>query len=360
MGTSLMSKVLIVAGGTGGHMAPALNVAQTMRKQGVDVHWIASGSALERVFMRGKDMPLDTIQVSGLRDRSALRWLPVPFMLMRACWQAWRLIGRIKPKGVLAMGGYVSGPVGIMAWVRGLPLLIHEQNTVLGLSNRLLLPFATRVLTAFSGVCSSSKSLTLGNPIDATLLSLPPPQQRYATKRGALRILILGGSQGAREINQHLPVALADISKTDMEIWHQSGEQDKPQVLALYEQHALKARVSAFIDDMPHAYAWADLVVCRAGALTLAELAGVGVAAVIVPLTGVAGDHQVRNASRMSATGGARHMSIQEIQTGGLDALLEIEHPRKLLQQMACALYQLREEHATERVVSECRKVFHV
>jgi UDP-N-acetylglucosamine--N-acetylmuramyl-(pentapeptide) pyrophosphoryl-undecaprenol N-acetylglucosamine transferase len=247
-----------------------------------------------------------------------------------------------------------------MAWLRGKPVLIHEQNAVLGLSNRLLSPFATRILTAFAEACASAKSLVLGNPIAEELLTLPPPQQRYAKRTGPLRILILGGSQGAQQINAMMPQVLASNAQQDLEIWHQSGVRGAAEVIAAYGKQGIDARVSPFIRDMAKAYGWADLVICRAGALTLAEIAGVGVAAVILPLTGVAGNHQVRNAQHASNAGGALQMSMQDIQSGRLNAFLENARDRKVLLKMACAFYQLRVADATGRVVAECRQAFHV
>lgn len=356
-----MPTVLIAAGGTGGHIIPALTIAKSMRCAGLNIHWVGSGTAIERTFMEGKNIPQDTIQVSGLRDRNLLMWLSAPLMLARASWQAWRLIRRVRPIGVLGMGGYVSGPIGVVAWLCRLPLLIHEQNATLGWSNRLLLPFATRILTAFSGVCTDKRAVLLGNPVAEELLSLPEPAQRYAKRNGPLRLLVLGGSQGAHDLNRIIPHSLKAFTSSDIKIWHQSGAIDCEQVARTYSSYRLTADVSEFITDMSRAYGWADLVVCRAGALTLAELAAVGVAAVLVPLTGVAGNHQIHNAHAMTSRDAMLSMSAADIQSGKLGTLLKRAlEDRSLLLRMAQAAYVLRVENATERVVAECQRNFHV
>lgn len=353
-----MVTVLIAAGGTGGHVFPGLVVAERMVEEGLNVHWVGSGTAVERILTKGKNMPIDTIAVRGLRDRSLLAWLGVPFMLLRACWQAWRVMVRVRPVGVLGMGGYVSGPIGFVAWLLRKPLLIHEQNAVLGWSNRLLLPFAFRLLTAFPDVHPCAKSVVLGNPVSKRLLDLPPPEVRLSERDGVLHLLVLGGSQGAAELNQIMPQILARTEH--LEVWHQSGARDLAQVKDVYESHGVDATVSDFIDDMPRAYTWADLVVCRAGALTISELAAVGVASILVPLLGVAGNHQLENARIMTKCGAARVLSMTAIKRGVLNRMLEGARKRDSLVKMACAAYRLRVDNAAERVVEECKEVFGV
>lgn len=289
--------VLIMAGGTGGHVFPALAAADVLIRQGVDVQWLGTRRGIEADLVPKAGIPLHFIDISGLRGKRLRDQVLAPFRLARALWQATRLIKRLQPACVLGLGGFASGPGGLAAWLLRKPLVIHEQNAIAGTTNRLLAFIARRVLLGYPNALSGERVRFIGNPVRRSIAELPPPEQRWAGRVGNLRLLVLGGSLGAKPINDVLPAAIAAMSPAlRPEIWHQTGREHAEAVGEAYRQRHLTARVVPFIDDMAAAYGWADLVLCRAGALTVAELAAAGVGAILVPLPHAIDDHQTHNA----------------------------------------------------------------
>ena len=269
--------IMIMAGGTGGHIFPALAVADALREQGHRITWLGTRSGMEARLVAQSGYPMQFIRVQGLRGNGLVRWLLAPFKLLLALLQALRVVIKLRPNVVLGMGGFASGPGGLAAWLMRRPLVIHEQNAAPGLTNRMLAKIATTVLEAFPH--SLANAQLTGNPVRESITKLALPAERYAQRQDDLRILILGGSQGAMVLNQMIPLTLAQVSKQQsLQVWHQCGERHLEASKKMYADASVHARVVPFIDDMAEAYAWADLVICRAGALTIAELAAAGVA----------------------------------------------------------------------------------
>ena len=299
--------VLILAGGTGGHIFPGLAVAEALRAREVPVVWLGAAGAMETRLVPPAGIPLETIQVAGLRGKGALTLALAPLKLARALWQAMSVLRRLRPRAVLSFGGYAAGPGGICAWLLRRPLLVHEQNRAPGLTNRVLARLARRVMCGFPGSFAGRATDDVGNPVRPAIAAVPAPEQRLAGRSGPVRLLVLGGSQGAASLNRALPLALARLAEADRpEIRHQCGERHAQACRDAYAQAGVTAQVEAFIADMAQAYAWADLVVCRAGALTLAELAAAGVGSVLVPFPAAVDDHQTRNAEFLAERGAAR------------------------------------------------------
>lgn len=298
--------VLILAGGTGGHIFPGIAVAQVLRQRQVPVRWLGSVGGMETRLVPAAEIPLDTIAVRALRGKGVLRAALAPVTLLRAVGQALRVMRRNKPRAVISFGGFAAGPGGIAAWLLRRPLLVHEQNRAPGLTNRILARLATTILCGFPDAFPGRNTQWLGNPVRAPIAAVTAPEQRLRDRSGAMRILVIGGSQGARALNLALPEALSRMpAGSPVRIRHQSGTAQFKQTRDAYVQAGINASVEPFIDDMAAAYAWADLVVCRAGALTLAELCAVGVASVLVPFAQAVDDHQTRNAEFVRDHGAA-------------------------------------------------------
>ena len=307
--------VMIMAGGTGGHVFPALAVARELTGRNQPVVWLGTRRGMEARVVPAAGITLEYIRVQGLRRRGALAWLLAPFGILLALTDALRVLRRCRPRLVLGMGGYAAGPGGVAAWLLRLPLVIHEQNAVAGLTNRLLARLAREVLQAFPGAFPSRvRARTIGNPVRREIAVLPAPADRFADRSGPLRLLVLGGSQGARAINQAVPAALALLSAGQRpEVWHQSGEATLEETAAAYRAAGAEARLVPFIDDMALALGWADLVLSRAGALTIAELAATGVGAILVPYPSAVDDHQTRNAAYLVDAGAATLLPQPEL-----------------------------------------------
>lgn len=307
----MTTRIMIMAGGTGGHVFPALAVAEELRQRGVEVTWLGTRNGLEADVVPGAGFAIDWITIAGLRGKGVRHWLLAPFKLLLAELQALRAVLRRRPMAVLGMGGFASGPGGLATWLLRLPLLIHEQNAVAGLTNRLLARLASRCMEAFPGALPARCSaLPTGNPVRREIAALAAPQQRFRGRDGALRLLVLGGSLGARTLNETVPQMLAALpQEVSVEVRHQAGRNNLDDTRNGYRQVALRTGlrvdVQAFIEDMAEAYAWADLVLCRAGALTVAELAAAGVAAILVPFPHAVDDHQTRNAAYLADHGAA-------------------------------------------------------
>lgn len=290
--------VLIMAGGTGGHVFPALAVAGELQARGHTVEWLGSPRGIENRLIPAAGIELHRVRVAGLRGKGVISWLLAPFKLVLALWDALRIVRRLRPVVVLGMGGFASGPGGLAAWLLRRPLLIHEQNAAAGLTNRLLAGIAREVLQAFPGSFSGSiDARTIGNPVRDEIIAIEPPDTRFADRAGELRILVIGGSQGALALNKLVPEAVSLLADpATVSVRHQAGERTLDEAIAAYARCGVAADVSAFIDDMAAAYSWADVVVCRSGALTVAELAAAGLGSLLVPFPAAVDDHQTLNA----------------------------------------------------------------
>jgi len=299
--------VLILAGGTGGHIFPGLAVAQALRERDVPVVWLGATGGMETRLVPPAGIALETISVGGLRGKGAATLLKAPFVLARSLWQALAVLRRLRPRAVLSFGGYAAGPGGLAAWLLRRPLLVHEQNRAPGLTNRVLAKLARRVLCGFPGSFAGGRGEPVGNPVRASIAALPTPTARFDGRDGAPRLLVLGGSQGAQALNVTLPQLLARLPADARPLLrHQCGERHAAKTAQVYAEAGVTASVEPFIADMAEAYGWADLVVCRAGALTVAELCAAGVGAVLVPFPGAVDDHQTRNGEFLVERGAAR------------------------------------------------------
>ena len=354
------ARVMVMAGGTGGHVFPALAVAEELRARGMEVFWLGSPDGFEARVVPQHGFSMERVSIHGLRGNGILRWLAAPFKMSIALFQVLIVLLRKRPRIALGMGGFVSGPGGLMARVMGIPLVIHEQNAVPGMTNRWLARWASRVAEAFPGSFDASRRASLtGNPVRSDIAGLETPALRMAGRGGPLRLLILGGSQGARILNETLPGALALLSLENRPlVQHQSGRDKAEATARAYREAGVEAEVMPFVEDMAAAYAWADLLVCRAGALTIAEIAAAGVAAILVPYPHAVDDHQTKNARYLVDTGAALLMPQSQMSSESLAALLDslIGNREKTLQ-MAIAARQLALPEATLRVADICEEV---
>lgn len=298
--------VMILAGGTGGHIFPGLAVARALREREVPVIWIGSVAGMETRLVPEAGFALETIAVQGLRGKGVLPLLLAPLRLLRALWQALRILRRHRPRAVLSFGGFAAGPGGLGAWLLRRPLLVHEQNRAPGFTNRVLAKFARRVLCGFPGSFRIPDAIVVGNPVRMEIAALAPPAERFAARSGPACLLVLGGSQGAASLNRALPQILSSMPpSTRPRVRHQCGQRHADACAQLYAEAGVEADVEPFIADMAAALTWADLVICRAGALTLAELCAAGVAALLVPFPQAVDDHQTRNAEFLLERGAA-------------------------------------------------------
>ena len=353
--------VLIVAGGTGGHIYPALAVADYLRAQGVAMFWLGSRTGIEGRIVTQNGYPLFRMMVSGLRKRGLLRWLFALVQLPIAILQALAAVIRTRPGIVLAMGGFVSGPGGVAAWLCRRPLIIHEQNATPGLTNKLLSHLSARVLQAFPGSFPvEQNAVTTGNPVRSSIAGLAEPKRRFAARTG-FRLLILGGSRGAHALNVCVPEAIAAVGVRELEIWHQTGPDDVTPTMARYDSSGTSARVVPYIDDMAEAYAWADLVICRSGAITVAEIAAVGVGAILVPYPYAVDDHQTANAEFLTDAGAAVLLPEGEHIVERMRSLLdELCRGRLRIERMAECARGVGVSDATSRVAGQCLELLHV
>lgn len=274
-------RLMVMAGGTGGHVFPGLAVAKKLQQQGWEIRWLGTADRMEADLVPKHGIDIDFIRVKGLRGQGIARLVKAPFQIINAILQARRHMKAWQPDAVLGMGGYVSGPGGIAAWLQGIPVILHEQNAVAGLTNQWLSKIASRVFQAFSGAFPNAP--VVGNPVRTDVVELPEPNQRLAERSGPIRVLVMGGSQGARILNQTLPEVMAKLGE-GYEVRHQAGKDNQAEVEQAYQVAGAKNfQVTEFIDDVAQAYAWADLLVCRSGALTVSEVSAAGVAAIFIP-----------------------------------------------------------------------------
>jgi UDP-N-acetylglucosamine--N-acetylmuramyl-(pentapeptide) pyrophosphoryl-undecaprenol N-acetylglucosamine transferase len=346
--------VLIMAGGTGGHIFPGLAVAEVLRAQGVPVAWLGASGGMETRVVPAHGIELHTVTVGGLRGKGLKTRLLAPLMLARALLASLRVLRRVRPRSVLSMGGYVAGPGGVAARLTGAPLLVHEQNRVAGYTNRKLAGFAKRVLAGFADALPNGE--WVGNPVRASIAALPPPAERFAARAGRPQLLVLGGSLGARALNLTLPQALALIPPGQRPIVrHQCGSRGLDEARAAYAQAGVEAEVVPFIEDMAAAYGWADLAVCRAGALTIAELTAAGLGAVLVPFPYAVDDHQTGNAQALVEAGAAELIQERDLDAQQLARrLAALLADRRPLSAMAEAARTQAKPDAAETIAAAC------
>jgi UDP-N-acetylglucosamine--N-acetylmuramyl-(pentapeptide) pyrophosphoryl-undecaprenol N-acetylglucosamine transferase len=349
--------VLIMAGGTGGHVFPALALARLLRARSFDVVWLGTRRGIEARIVPAERIPIEWLTVGGLRGKSLATLLAAPFRLALALYQAVRVMRRHRPAVVVGLGGFVTGPGGVAAWLTGRPLLIHEQNAIAGFTNRCLARLAREVLEAFpESFRGEVRARAIGNPVRADIACVPPPAQRFAQRSGPIRILVIGGSQGATRLNAVVPFALARLAGThEFDVRHQAGERWHEAARQNYRSAGVRAQVLPFIDDMAEAFAWADLVVCRAGALTISELAAAGVASILVPFPAAVDDHQTHNARYLVAEGAAVLVSDRDLTAERLaDELTRLASGRGRLLAMAERARALAKPRAAEEFADAC------
>jgi len=353
----MTANILVMAGGTGGHVIPALTVAELLRQRGHVVHWLGAEQGIENRLVPAQDFPLHRLQIRGVRGGGVMRKVSAPLKLFAAVLAARRIIRQVKPKLTLGFGGFASGPGGLAAVISGVPLIIHEQNAVPGLTNRVLSIFAKLVLQGFSGAFKRNV-ITVGNPVRPAIAALPAPSLRYVQRQGPLHILVTGGSQGALALNKVLPTQLAGVFAVDeVVIRHQAGKDRRGEAQEGYAGTGLVVDIEEFIDDMAAAYEWADLVICRAGAATVCEVAAAGVAALFVPLPTAVDDHQTFNARWLADQGAALLISQSALEQGELGGRLKEELTRTRLQELATRARALAITDSADKVASICQEV---
>jgi UDP-N-acetylglucosamine--N-acetylmuramyl-(pentapeptide) pyrophosphoryl-undecaprenol N-acetylglucosamine transferase len=353
----MAANVLIMAGGTGGHVFPALACAREFQARGYTVHWLGTARGIENELIPAAGLPLHLIKVSGLRGKGFVSLLKAPFVLLNALLQARQLIRELQPVCVLGMGGYVTGPGGLAAKLAGVPLIIHEQNAVAGTANRSLAPFANRICEAFPNTFASTAKLrTTGNPVREELFLETP---RQSLKKRPAHLLVLGGSLGAEPLNKLLPAALSLLDvQVRPQVFHQCGKQHELVTTERYKAAGVAAEVAPFISNMAQAYGWADLVVCRAGALTVSELAAAGLPSLLLPLPHAIDDHQTRNAGYLAKQGAAVLLTQASTSAADLAASLsEVLMHTDRLNTMASTARRLAKPDATRTVVNICLEV---
>jgi UDP-N-acetylglucosamine--N-acetylmuramyl-(pentapeptide) pyrophosphoryl-undecaprenol N-acetylglucosamine transferase len=356
-GKTAGSPVLIMAGGTGGHVFPALSVAKALRDRGVEVVWLGVPASMESRLVPASGFPIEWVRVKGIRGKGVGAWVMAPLRIMNAVVQAMAVLRRVRPRAVLGAGGYVSGPGGIAAWLMRVPLLIHEQNAIPGLTNRWLAKLAGQVLQAFPNSFKASvHARTVGNPVRADIAALPAPAIRFAGRAGRARLLVFGGSLGAQRLNAMVPKALSHIDpERRPQVRHQAGERGIDAARAAYSRAQVEADVTPFIDDMAAAYAWADVAVCRAGAMTIAELQAAGLGALLIPFPAATDDHQTKNADAMVNVGAGRVLQERDMTADSLGACItELTADRVRMLAMAEAARGARVIDAAAQVAELC------
>ena len=347
-------KILIIAGGTGGHVFPGLAVANYLQQQGHQVAWLGTQHGLDATLVPAADLPFYTLSIRGIRGKGKLSLLLAPFKIGKALWQAISILRTIKPNVALGMGGYVSGPGGIAAWLLRIPLVIHEQNAVAGKTNAILSHFASKVLTGFPHTFSGKRHVQwVGNPIRNTITELV--KHNVSLQAEPLRILVFGGSQGAQIINTIMPEVFAKFTAAEVTLWLQTGLKHFAIVEQRYQTHDIDAKIEPFIEDMAAAYAWADVVICRAGALSIAELAAAGVASVLIPFAQAVDDHQTVNAQFLVQEKAAILLPENELTVEKLvEIITKLRDNRPLLTIMGEHARRVAKLDATQHVATIC------
>jgi UDP-N-acetylglucosamine--N-acetylmuramyl-(pentapeptide) pyrophosphoryl-undecaprenol N-acetylglucosamine transferase len=346
--------LLIMAGGTGGHIFPALAVARLMRDNGWRVLWMGNPDSMEDRLVPPQGFEMVHVRFDALRGKGVLRKLLLPFNLFRGFYRAFVALRRVRPNVALGMGGYVSFPGGVMAWLLGIPLVIHEQNSIPGLANRVLSVIAKRVLTGFPEALK--KGLWVGNPVREDIVRVPSPEERMAKRDGPLNLLVIGGSLGAQALNETIPKGLALMAEAQRpHVVHQSGDKHLEALQKNYADAKVEAHCVSFIEDMAGAYAWADLAICRAGALSIAELAAAGLSAILVPFPHAVDDHQTNNAYFLTLAGGGFLLPQAELTPESVARIGK--YSRNQLLEMAKKARALARPRATEEVAQVCKEV---
>lgn len=349
----ILKKVLIMAGGTGGHIFPGLALANYLKEKDVEVHWLGTTQGLESRLIPQNKIPLHLININGLRGKGIKILLVAPWRLSKAFWQSFKILRAIKPDVIIGMGGYVAGPGGIASWCLGLPLVIHEQNAKPGFTNKILAYFSKKILEGFSQTFHETKKVIVtGNPVRFEIETLTPPIQRLVPYRTPFRLLILGGSLGAQAINMLIPQVLTKMAPEERpEIYHQAGEKNIESTKQAYIEAGIQANVVPFIEDIAKAYGWADMVLCRAGASTVAELCSAGLGAILIPFPYAVDDHQTANANYMVKHHAAICIQQADLTAQRLVDLLQnfTQFPEQRLK-MAEAAYHLRYSEVPKRI----------
>lgn len=352
--------VLFMAGGTGGHVNPGIAVAKELEKRGYQIHWLGTRTGIEARLVPASGFSLHFLRVKGVRGRGLMKKILAPLSMFMAVVQAIKIIRKVRPKFVVGFGGYVAAPGGVAAYLLRLPLIVHEQNAVAGATNKILSKFADKVLIAFP--TTMPKGVVTGNPVREEMRQVPPPSVRFENRTGALRVLVFGGSLGASGINKIVPKSLGLArSEIDLIVKHQTGKNDVLLVQDEYEKSGQNIEVLEFIDDMAGALEWADFVICRSGALTVSEMATVGLGAIYIPFPYAVDDHQTKNAEYICHAGGGYILQESDAEPGVLAKLIiESFSDRKKLLDMATKAMS-RAVPDTEKIVANmCEDLIHV
>ena len=345
--------LLVMAGGTGGHVFPGLAVADKLKKQGWNVSWLGTADRMEAQLVPEHGYEIDFIDIAGVRGNGIKRLLMAPLRIMKSILQARRVLKKCNVDLVLGMGGFASGPGGIAAWTLGIPVILHEQNAAAGATNRILAHFAKRVLMGFSGAFTGNKAILVGNPVRASVLALP--EKVISNQQSPLKILVVGGSLGAKVLNDLLPEVIEQFVANTVSVIHQTGKGHYEQVKAVYQGKGLAVDVQEFITDMDAAYDWADIVICRAGALTVSEIAVVGLPAIFIPLPHAVDDHQTKNAQDLVNREAAVLIPQKQLNNKKLsDYLQAFSQNRQLLIDMSKQSKKAAIVDATDRVATIC------
>ncbi len=356
----LRKPILITAGGTGGHVYPGLAVARALQEQNIPVVWMGTEKGLEAKVIPEAGFHMVYLSVSGLRGKGIFSLLKAPFELSKALFQSFMIMRKVKPVAVLGMGGFVAGPGGLVAALMGIPVVIHEQNAIPGLTNKLLSKVSRKVLEGFPGTFSGAKNtLGIGNPVRQDIASLPIPLTRLGDRWGRVHLLVFGGSLGAQALNEVVPMALSEVPLDKLPIVrHQAGKNKDAATRKLYAKLGVEAQITDFIDDMAEAYEWADLVICRSGALTVAELAAAGLASIMVPYPYAVDDHQTANAKYLSDADAAILMPQDDLTKETLSELLaDLCNDRDKLIEMSYKARALAKPNATAEVAAICAEM---
>lgn len=357
-----LKRILIMAGGTGGHVFPGLTIAHYFREKGIEVHWLGTMQGIESKVVPEAGFSLHFISVAGLRGKGIKSMLLAPIKIGKSILQARRLMNEIRPDVVIGMGGYASGPGGVAAWLTGRPLIIHEQNAKMGLTNKLLTKVANRVLAGFPiPLKPQSKVLFVGNPVRIEIENLPAPSERFTPSRSPFRLLVLGGSLGARALNEMVPRALAKMHANNRPlVMHQTGDKYYHLAKETYQSVGVAANLIPFVKNMAEAYGWADMVLCRAGALTVTELCTVGLGAIFVPYPYAVDDHQTANAHFMVKDQAALCIQESELtETRLAEIVTELSTMPQKSMAMAQAAYRLRQVNVAEKIYHICKEIYH-
>ncbi len=352
--------VLITAGGTGGHVFPGLAVARALQAQDIPVVWMGTKKGLEARVIPEAGIEMVYLSVNGLRGKSILTLIAAPIQLAKALFQSIMIMRKVKPKAVLGMGGFVAGPGGLVASLMGTPVVIHEQNAIPGLTNKLLSKVSKRILEGFPGTFKGNKKAQgIGNPVREDIATLEHPVYRLGNRWGHVHVLIIGGSLGAQALNEVVPMALAELALDKRPVVrHQAGKNKDVSTNQLYQKLGVNAEVTPFVEDMAEAYAWADLVICRSGALTVAEISAVGVASIMVPYPHAVDDHQTANAQYLAKAQATKLVPQDELTKESLSVMLEeLCADRNTLIEMGFRAYELAKPDATNEVAAICAEL---